>query len=87
MQTETVQLPFGVSVTPDGKSAYVTNSDLFSSTPSNTVCVINTVTNTISSPITVGPSPIGVATIPNGMFAYVTNNSPNNVLGTVSVIN
>ena len=82
--------PFGVSVTPDGKLAYVANSDLFSPSPSNTVSVINTVTNTVTgSPITVGISPLGVAITPNGHFAYVTNNNPNDNPGgnTVSVIN
>ena len=40
--------PYGVSVTPDGMKVYVTNSN------TNTVSVINGVTDTVSATITVG---------------------------------
>jgi outer membrane autotransporter protein len=70
--------PFGVAVTPDGRSVYITNF------ATNTVSVIATATNTvIVSSIPVGISPEGVAITPDGRFAYVANFGS----GTVSVIN
>src|SRR5260221_5236799 len=64
--------------------AYIAN------TGSNTVSVINTVTNTVVATIPVGLVPQAVAVSPNGHTVYVTNNSPNNLFvipGSVSVIN
>ena len=56
-------LPFGVTVTPDGKHAYVTNIG------SNTVSVIDTATNTVeAATIGVGNSPFGVGIIPDVPF-------------------
>lgn len=63
--------PFGVAISPNGNTAYVTNN------VSNTVSVINAttklVTNTISLPG--GFTPRGIAVAPNGLNAYVVNDS------------
>lgn len=59
--------PFGISITPNGEYAYVTNGG------SASVSVINTATNTVSSTIPVGISPFGVAITPDGEYVYVTN--------------
>jgi YVTN family beta-propeller protein len=59
--------PSAVAVTPDGKTAYVTNSG------SGTVTPITVATNTPGSPITVGSNPYAVAVTPDGKTAYVTN--------------
>lgn len=45
----------------------------------NSVSMIDTVTNTASSPISVGSSPNGVAITPDGTKAYVANYGGNNV--------
>ena len=65
--------PAGVAVTPDGATAYVTNSGL------NTVTPIDVATNTPGDPIPVGSSPEAVAVTPDGATAYVTNVNSNNV--------
>ena len=73
--------PTAIALTPNGKTAYVTNEN------SNTVSAINTATNTVVT-IPVGINPFLVAISPNGATAYVANNSfssPSN--GSVSVIN
>jgi YVTN family beta-propeller protein len=51
-------------------------------TGSNTVSVLDTVTNTVAARVTVGVEPKGVAVTPDGQHAYVTNFGSN----TVSVI-
>ncbi len=58
-------------------NAYITNQS------SNTVSVIDTSANTVSTTITVGNSPTGAAVTPNGSKAYIANRTD----GTVSVIN
>jgi YVTN family beta-propeller protein len=58
------------------QNAYITNQS------SNTVSVIDTVTNTVSATIPVGLTPFGVAVSPDGSKVYVANISSN----TVSVI-
>jgi len=50
--------PVGVAVTPDGKTAYVTN------TFGNTVTPITVATSHPGTPITVGGSPVGIAITP-----------------------
>ncbi len=45
------QLPYGVSVSPDGSKVYITNLG------DSTVSVINTATNTITATIIVGTRP------------------------------
>jgi YVTN family beta-propeller protein len=68
----------GIAITPDGKSAYVTNI------ASNNVSVITTATNTTSpTTIPVGNIPAAIAITPDGKTAYVANQGS----GTVSVIN
>ncbi|HLJ28557.1 MAG TPA: YncE family protein [Candidatus Angelobacter sp.] len=57
--------------------AYVANSS------SNSVSVINTATNTVTTTIPVGSSPVGVVFSPDSTRAYVANSGD----GTVSVIN
>ena len=47
--------PVGIAITPDAKTAYVTNLG------SNNVTPIDTATNTAATPIAVGAVPIGVA--------------------------
>jgi YVTN family beta-propeller protein len=68
--------PTGVDVTPNNNYVYVTNFT------DNTVSVINTADNSVSSPIFVGTNPNGIAVSPNGAYVYVTNYTDN----TVSVI-
>ena len=58
------------------QNAYIANFG------SNTVCVIDTVTNNIIVTIPVGSYPYGVAASPDGSKVYVTNGGSN----TVSVI-
>src|SRR5580704_15684911 len=74
--------PYGVAVSPDGSTVYVTNHF------DGTVSVIATATNTVvGSAITVGTVnstfPEGVAVSPDSKTVYVANNGS----GTVSVIN
>jgi YVTN family beta-propeller protein len=59
--------PSAVAITPDGKTAYVTNFSSGSVTP------IETATNTPGPAIAVGSFPSGVAVTPDGKTAYVTN--------------
>ena len=59
--------PYGVAFTPDGSTAYVTNSG------SDTVSVIDVASGTVTSTIPVGSTPRGVAVTPDGSTAYVTN--------------
>ena len=59
-------VPYAVAVTPDGKTAYVTNySD-------GTVIPISTATNT-APPIRTGQGPSYIAITPYGKTAYVSN--------------
>ena len=75
--TSMVGKGYGVAFAPDGTPvAYVTNDE------GNTVSVINTATNTVTSTITVGHRPLDVVVSPDGTRAYVTNRDDN----TVSVI-
>jgi YVTN family beta-propeller protein len=57
--------PVGIAITPDGRTAYVTNSD------SGTVTPINTFTNRAGRPVKVGPNPGAIVITPNGKTAYV----------------
>jgi YVTN family beta-propeller protein len=66
-------VPQRVAITPDGKTAYVTN-DLF-----NSVTPINLATNTPGTEIKVGAGPIGIGITPDGKTAYVCNGGANSV--------
>jgi YVTN family beta-propeller protein len=57
--------PVGIAITPNGRTAYVTNSD------SGTVTPIDTATNQAGPPIRVGPGPLSIVITPNGKTAYV----------------
>jgi YVTN family beta-propeller protein len=60
----------------NAQNAYIANS------ADNTVSVIDTASNTVTSTIPVGTYPLGVAVTPDGAKAYITNNGS----GTVSAI-
>ncbi len=85
--------PCGVAVTPDGTKVYVVNSGNYSvydnySVHDNTVSVIDTATNNVTTNVTVGDGLLGIAVTPDGKSAYVTNSGYYGVPGnTVSVIN
>jgi YVTN family beta-propeller protein len=70
--------PWGVAVSPDGRSVYVTNIR------SGTVSVIDTRTNTVVATIPAGSNPYGVAVSPDGRRLYVSND--NLAASTVTVI-
>lgn len=55
----------------------------FQQSPLTSVYPIDTKTNSVLAPVTVGNGPTGVALSPDGLFVYVTNASD----GTLSVIN
>src|SRR5262249_57496908 len=61
------RLPYGIAITPDGKTAYVANGG------SNTVTPISTATNPAGKPIPVGPGPTSIAITPDGKTAYVAD--------------
>ena len=73
--------PVGVAITPDGKTAYVTNDVL-----RGTVTPIAVATNTPGRPIPVRPGPNGIAIAPDGKTAYVTSlNSGNGMVTPIDV--
>jgi YVTN family beta-propeller protein len=91
-QTATQTIPVGqfdsqyitLTVTPDGRFAYVANTEGNSS--GGTVSVIDTKTNTVvGSPIAVGGFPEELAATPDSRFVYVTNRGFSPPVG-VSVI-
>ena len=65
--------PLNIDFTPDGKHAYVTNSDL------NEVQVIDTKTDSVINKISGIDVPRGLAITPNGKYVLVTNVSSNQV--------
>ena len=71
--------PGGVAVTPNGSRVYVTHGG-----GPNFVSVIDTVTNTVLTTVTVGFQPTDVAITPNGAFAYVTNTDSVSVIETAT---
>lgn len=82
--------PSGVAITPDGKFAYVNNYGAPAGVGSGngtTVSVVNLITDTIISTITVGLAPAALTVSPDGKFVYVINyvdGNPNT--GTMSII-
>src|SRR2546425_6334661 len=71
----------GIAISPDGTRAYVVDAGL------QVLWVLDTVTNTLITSITVGNDPVGVALTPDGAFAYVTNRNAGLSSGTISVLN
>ena len=69
--------PIGVSVTPDGRRAYIANRG------SSNISVIDTTTNTVVKTIPVGSLVFRVAITPNGTRVYVANNGSNRPGNTV----
>ena len=65
----------GVAVTPDGKTALVTNGGSDNVTPID----LTTANNTPGLPIAVGDEPRGIAITPDGKTAYVVNSGTGNV--------
>jgi YVTN family beta-propeller protein len=67
------QSPGGIAITPDGTTAYVSDSC------GDTVTPVDLATGAAGTPITVGANPEGIAIAPDGETAYVTNGSGNTV--------
>jgi YVTN family beta-propeller protein len=65
--------PYGVSVSPDGSTVYVSNYG------SANVSVINAANNTVSANVAVGGNPGGISINPNGNDVYIALSSSNNV--------
>jgi YVTN family beta-propeller protein len=65
--------PRAIAITPDGKTAYVTDSG------SGTVTSVNTVTRRAGPAITVGADPQAIAITPDGKTAYVTDSGSGTV--------
>ena len=61
--------PAGIAITPDGKTAYVT--DAGTSPVGTTITPINLQTRRALAPITVGAGPQGIAITPDGQTAWV----------------
>jgi YVTN family beta-propeller protein len=74
--------PLGIAITPDGRTAYVTD---FSD---DTVHVIDTATQAVTTTVNVGNGPLGIAITPDGRSVYVANRQPFNFpdTGDMSVI-
>lgn len=65
--------PYGIAMTPDGKTVYVANNG------GSTVSVINTATNTVTATLTGFSAPTDVIITADGKTAYVTNQTANTV--------
>ncbi|MDE3082745.1 MAG: beta-propeller fold lactonase family protein [Acidobacteriota bacterium] len=65
--------PLGVAITPNGRTAYVTNS------LGNTIVPVNLATGTVGAPVRVGSGPAAIAISPTGRTAYVSNFNDNTV--------
>ncbi len=75
--------PYGIDITPNGTTAYVTNYGNFNNIVGNTVSAIDLASNSVIATIGVGNLPTGVAVSPDGSTVYVANSED----ATVSVIN
>ena len=83
--------PAFITFNPDGRFGYISNNS------SDTIAVLDTITNAIVATILVGNGPTGSDITPDGRFLYVANSDPgstsvtvidtttNTVYGTVSV--
>ncbi len=68
--------PFGVTVSPDGKFAFVAMfGDYGSAGPGNMLAVIDTTTDTIMKTLTVGERPEDIAFTEDGSRGYVVNSN------------
>ena len=67
--------PLGIAIAPNGKIAYVTNSDSNTVTP----IVLGSTSFSLESPIRVGSGPAAIAISPTGTTAYVSNFNSNTV--------
>ncbi|MGQ0431089.1 MAG: beta-propeller fold lactonase family protein [Microthrixaceae bacterium] len=67
------QAPYGIAITPDGKTAYVSNSG------SGTVTPIDLALGQPGVPIPVGQRPQGIAITPDGKTVYVANSGSGTV--------
>jgi len=66
--------PFGVSITPNGKEAFVANFGSNNFSPfGTTVSVVNLANFTVTATIQLGTQPSGIAITPNGRIAYASN--------------
>jgi len=65
--------PASVAVLPDGSRAYVAIP------AKNNVCVINSLSNTISKSIAVGTAPISITSSANGTKVYTANSGSHNI--------
>lgn len=61
--------PTSVAVTPDGRTAYVTNRDI--PDHAGSVSIVDTATNTVTATLNLGGAPYGVAVTPDGSHVYV----------------
>jgi YVTN family beta-propeller protein len=66
-------VPFAIAITPNGKTAYVTDISR------NVVTPISTATNSLRKPIKVGVGPFVLAMTPNGKAVYVANDDSSTV--------
>ena len=66
-------VPFTIAITPNGKTAYVTDISR------NVVTPITTATNKPGKPIKVGDGPFSLAITPNGKMVYVANDDSGTV--------
>jgi YVTN family beta-propeller protein len=76
--------PSGIAITPEGKTANVTNQG--DGTKPGSVTPIATATNIAGTPITVGTDPAAVAVTPDGQTAYVVNQGDGTDPGSVTPI-
>ena len=80
--------PLGVSsstsvvITPDGKTAYVSDGGA-----ANDVNVVNTVTETLGSPIPAGSDPFSLAITPDGSTVFVLNDGDDTVQAITTATN
>lgn len=65
--------PTGLALTTNGDTALVSNF------AGGTVIPVNLVSNSVGTPISVGPGPLGIAVSPNGNDAYVANSEGGSV--------